>query len=92
MDLELDPELTPSEIRWNIDGTGAIGEVDPKLRSKGYNPNMDLELDPDQELTSNWDKVGHSLDHSQSKSGALIQVKSDNANMDVDLELTPTMR
>ena len=39
------------ELMWDIDGTGARDGVDPKLRSKHYNPNMVLELDPDLELT-----------------------------------------
>ena len=43
MDLEL--ELTLSELRWDIDR--ARDGVDPKLRSKRYNPNMDLELNLD---------------------------------------------
>ena len=41
----------PHDLRWDIDGTGTRDGVDPKLRSKGYNPNMDLELDLDPELT-----------------------------------------
>ena len=32
--------------------TGAEDGVDPKLRSKSCNPNRDLQLDPDPELTS----------------------------------------
>ena len=28
--------------------------MDPKLRSNSYNPNMDLELDPDLELTMSY--------------------------------------
>ena len=52
--LDLDPELTPlHDLRWDIDGTGARDGVDPKLRLKSYNPNMDPELDPDPELTPN---------------------------------------
>ena len=54
MDLELDPKLTPLkyDLGWEIDRTGARYGVDPKLRLKSYNQNMDLELDPDPELTS----------------------------------------
>ena len=53
MDLQLDPDpgLTPHELRWDIDGTGARDRVDPELRSKSYNSNMDLQLDPDPKLT-----------------------------------------
>ena len=48
MQLNPDPELTPlHDPRQDIDGTGARDGVDPKLRSKGCNPNMDLELDPE---------------------------------------------
>ena len=33
MDLELDPELTPTEdLRYDIEGTGAGAGVDPKLK------------------------------------------------------------
>ena len=59
MDLELDPDLEvipPHDLRWDIDGTGASDGAEPKLRSKSYNPNVDLELDL--ELTSHelrWD-------------------------------------
>ena len=35
----------PNELRWDIDGTR--GEMDPKLRLKRYNPNMELDLDPE---------------------------------------------
>ena len=41
----------PHELRWDIDRTGTRDRVGPKLRSKSHNPNMDLELDPNQELT-----------------------------------------
>ena len=60
MDLELDLELTlPHDLRWEIDGTEARDGVDPKLRSKSYDPNMDLELDPDPELhPPNWPHFG----------------------------------
>ena len=52
MDMELDLKVTPpNKLRWDIDGTGAGDEMNHKLRSKSYNPNMDLELDPDPELT-----------------------------------------
>ena len=52
MDLELDLNLTPPyKLKWDIDWTRAGDGVDPKLSSKSYNPNMDLELDPDPELT-----------------------------------------
>ena len=54
MALELDPDSRvnpPHDLRLDIDGTGARDRVDPKLRSKCYNPNMDLELDPEPELT-----------------------------------------
>ena len=39
--------VDPHELQWDIDGTGARDGADPKLRSKSYNPNMDLELDPE---------------------------------------------
>ena len=42
----------PHDLRLDIDGTGARDGMDPKLRSKCYNPNMDLELDPEPELTA----------------------------------------
>ena len=45
----------PHDLMLDIDGTGARDGVDPKLRSKCYNPNMDLELDPDPELTPTHD-------------------------------------
>ena len=45
MDLELDLEFIPHELRWDIDGTGAGDGVDPKLRLKSCNPNMDPDLD-----------------------------------------------
>ena len=47
MDLELDPdpELTPQELWWDIDGIGAWAGVDPPFRSESYNPNMDLDLE-----------------------------------------------
>ena len=52
MELDLDPEFTPQhDLRWDMDGTGAGDGVDPKLRLKSYNPNMDPEQDPDLELT-----------------------------------------
>ena len=45
-------ELTPHhDLRWDIDGVGTRDGVDPKLSSKSYKPNMDLELDLDLELT-----------------------------------------
>ena len=42
LDLELIP---PHDLSWDIDGTWARDGVDPKLRSKSYNPNNNLELD-----------------------------------------------
>ena len=33
-----------------MDGTGTRDGVDPKIWSKCCNPNMDLEIDPQQEL------------------------------------------
>ena len=38
--------IASQDLRWDIDGTGARDELDPKLRWKSYNPNMDLELQP----------------------------------------------
>ena len=43
----------PNELRWDIDGTRVRDGVDPKLKSKSYNLDMHLELDPDLELTPN---------------------------------------
>ena len=41
----------PHELRWDINGTWARDRVGPELRSKSYNLNMNLELDPNQEVT-----------------------------------------
>ena len=41
--------IDPHDLRWDIDGIGARDGVDPKLRSKSYSPNMDLELNLDTE-------------------------------------------
>ena len=49
----MDWSSTPNELRWDIDGTRVRDGVDPKLKSKSYNLNMHLELDPDLELTPN---------------------------------------
>ena len=46
----------PCDLRWDTDGTGARDGVDPKLRSKSYNPNMALELTPPCDLR--WDTDG----------------------------------
>ena len=53
MELDPDPRGDPlhNDLGWGIEGTGTRDRVDPKLRSKGYNPNMDLKLDLDPELT-----------------------------------------
>ena len=50
--------IAPQDLRWDIDGTGARDELDPKLRWKSYNPNMDLELDSPKKLTSVWYSYG----------------------------------
>ena len=46
--------IAPQDDRWGIDGTGTRDELDPKLRWKSYNPNMDLELTPQR----NWPQCG----------------------------------
>ena len=38
MDLELDPELTPHELRWDIDGTQAGERKDPEIKVKKVQP------------------------------------------------------
>ena len=48
--MHLNLELTPHDLSWDIDGTGPGDGVDPKLRPKGYNLNMDPELGPDLDL------------------------------------------
>ena len=45
MELDQDPELNPMFWKWDTDKTGARDGVHPKLKYKGYNPNMDLELE-----------------------------------------------
>ena len=86
MDLELDPdlELTPHhELRRDIDGTGARDRVDPKLRSKSYNPNMDLQLDPDPGLTPHelrWDIDGTGA---RDRVDPELRSRSYNPNMDL---------
>ena len=61
---DLDPALPPHDLSWDTDGIGARDGVDFKLKWKSYNPNMDLELDPDmelnpsQQLTSVWYSYG----------------------------------
>ena len=56
----------PHDLRLDIDGTWARDGVDPKFRSKCYNPNMDLELDPEPELTPHtWSIVINRCDWSQ---------------------------
>ena len=61
---DLDPALPPHDRSWDTVGIGAKDGVDFKLMWKSYNPNMDLELDPDmelnpsQQLTSVWYSCG----------------------------------
>ena len=50
-ELDPDPEFTPHDLSCDLDGTGARDGVEPKLRSKSNNQNIDLELDQDLELT-----------------------------------------
>ena len=38
MDLELDPELTPHELRWDIDGTQAGERKDPEIKVEKVQP------------------------------------------------------
>ena len=58
----------PNDLRLDIDSNRAIDEVDPKLRLKSYNPNIDLELHP--ELTPKNDlKLIHTRDQSWSWGG-----------------------
>ena len=52
--------IAPQDLRWDIDGTGARDELDPKLRWKSYNPNMDLELDLELTPQRNWPQFGRS--------------------------------
>ena len=58
----------------------------PKLRSKSYNPNMDLELNPDLHMMPHdlrWDIDGtRAGDRVKSK----LRFKSYNANLDLELE------
>ena len=88
--MDLEPELTPSnDLRWDIDGTRA--RVDAKLWSKSYNPNMDLELHPDLELTPNelrWDIEG-----TRARDGVdpKLRSKSYNPNMHLELDLELTL-
>ena len=35
--------VDPHHLRWDIDGTGAEDRVNPKLKLKSCNPNMDPE-------------------------------------------------
>ena len=71
---DLDPALPPHDRSWDTDGIGAKDGVDFKLKWKSYNPNMNLELDPDmelnpsQQLTSVWYSYGDkTLDDSSYK-------------------------
>ena len=63
MDLDLDPELTPHMV---LGRTGGRDGVDPKLRSKSNNPNMDL--DPEL-IPSTSPKLTHRWDWNQRQSG-----------------------
>ena len=79
MDLDLDPALTPQDLRQDIEGTGAGGRVNPKLKSKGYNPNMDVALDQDPELTPQNDLIEGTGARVDSK----LRSKSYNPNMNL---------
>ena len=58
---------------------------------KNYNTNMDLEMDPDTELTSTWSKVRHIWDCSQGWSGlSKITTQIWIWRWIPDLDLTPT--
>ena len=72
------------DLRWDIHGTGAKGSADLKLRSKGCNPNMDLELTPPHDLR--WD-----IDGTGARDEVDPKLRSKCCNPNMDLELTPHM-